>query len=147
MIRGTSIPHQQPTKRRELGREEGITVGFRVLPDEGHGQWVEVSQQAWGEMFGLEVTDLLTYKYTVLNDGSLYGEVQGIRTLSDGSSSTWKATGTGTRSIPGGPQVWTLTAQFTHPTGRFRELEGRGFLAEHRVGVDGRMVSRLFETQ
>lgn len=131
---------------KSIGEEHGETVGFRVLPDEGKGQWVEVSQRAKGKLLGLDSTDLLTYRFTIRPDGSLYGDGQGIQMLSDGSMSAWAATGIGSQSVPGGPQSWKVTLQFHNPMGRYKELEGHTIHVDFDVSADWKTAAKVFDS-
>jgi hypothetical protein len=141
------VTHHEGPGHKEIGHEEGQTVGFRVLPDEGKGQWVEVSQRGKGKLFGLDSTNLITYRFMMNPDGSLRGEGQGIHSLSDGSMSAWSATATGTQKSPSGPQAWKVTLHFRNPTGKYTEFATRPVLADFDVAADWTTKAKIFDSK
>ncbi len=141
------MTEQMETKRTLIAEEFGEPMGFRILPDEGKGQWIEVSNRSQGKFLGEDSTTLVTYKFTVKPDGSLYGEGQGIAYLKDGSMSAWTATGTGTQKGPGSPQSWKVNFQYRNPTGKFTRFADRPLYVEYEVDEAWKSKARLFDTK
>jgi hypothetical protein len=135
------------TKGKLVGEEEGQAMGFRVLPDEGKGQWVEVSVRNQGTFLGERSTNLMTYRTTMKPDGSLHGEGQGMAYLADGSTTGWVGTGTGTQKQPGGPQVWRATVHLRNPTGKYTGLADRPIIVEYEVDQTWKSRARFFDSK
>jgi hypothetical protein len=137
-----------PTPTKQIGEEHGEPMGFRVLPDEGKGQWIEISARSQGKFLGEKSTNLLTYKFTSKPDGSLVGEGQGFVYLDDGSTASWVATGEGTqKGGPGGPQSWKVVTHFRNGTGKYATVMGRPIYAEYEVDQAWKSQARIFDTK
>jgi hypothetical protein len=125
------MPEHRATKGTPVAEDPGEPMGFRILADEGKGQWIEVSARIQGKLMGEASTHLSTYKFTVKPDGTLDGKGQGLAYLKDGSVRAWSATGTRTQKGPGSAQSWKMPAHYRNPTGKFAEFADRPICAEY----------------
>ncbi len=75
--------------------ERGQVTGTRVLPSEDGRPTIEVSFQAMGQLLGTDATDMGTFVSAVREDGTLFGDGQGVAMTADGAVATWKGQGVG----------------------------------------------------
>jgi hypothetical protein len=137
----------QHTTDKALWEEKGEPMGFRVLPDEGKGQWVEVSARQQGKFAGEDCTTLLTYRFTTEPDGTLRGAGQGISYLKDGSMTTWSSQGEGKQGAPGGSQNWEVTLNLRNTSGRFVEHKDKLFIGTYEIDEAWKSKGKLFPSK
>lgn len=75
-----------------IAEYEGNILNQRVLPLEE--PVIETSLQQRGKLLDMDATDLLTYCSVIRQDGTIFGEGQGI-TMVDGEMATWHGQGVG----------------------------------------------------
>ncbi len=80
----------------KIGSESGKVTSQRVLPNPGGGPKMETSFQSTGTLCGVSHTVTATYWSAVRNDGTLYGEGQGVIMGKGGELATWIGQGVGT---------------------------------------------------
>ena len=132
------------TSNKPVYEANGEPMGFRVLPDEGKGPALEISERQMGTFLGHEVTNLVTYRMTPTPDGTMKGEGQGIATLKDGSMTFWTGKGEGKQTGPEGPTNWNVTIMFRNPTGKFAEFKDRPLTGSYVVDAAWKSKGSLF---
>src|SRR3989442_417680 len=79
----------------------GQAISTRILPDEGQGPRMEVTDQEVGTLCGVNTTTTVTYVGTMRPNGTIAGTGTGIVMTADGGSATFRATGVGRFVRPG----------------------------------------------
>src|SRR6185436_13726642 len=85
----------------KLGDVRGQNISTRVLPDEGFGPRMEITDQGVGALCGVQVTSTVTYIATMRPDGTLHGRANGIVMSAEGEAATFTAEGVGHFTRPG----------------------------------------------
>src|SRR5262249_46708574 len=98
----------------QIGEETGKVMVRRVISVDG-GTKVEVTVQSTGKLLGIETRGNVTYLAGIRQDGSLYGDAQGLVVCKGGEKATSKAAGGGRRPAA---------------RGRSRQLSGRQLLLQ-----------------
>jgi hypothetical protein len=139
------MTHHMGAHGEKVGEEDGQPMGFRVLPDEGKGMSIEVSERAEGMFFGEKSTNIRSYLMTMKPDGTLDGKGQGILTLKDGSMAMWSGTGTGKSNGPGlGAATWQAQITIRQGTGKLAAYANKTLAAEYSVDDNWRSKGTVF---
>jgi hypothetical protein len=85
----------------KIGEISGKIIMQRVLPGVGEDPKMETSFQATGSVLGINVSDTGTYSTVLRQDGTRYGEGQGVMVIGDGEIATWTGHGVGVRNKAG----------------------------------------------
>lgn len=128
-----------------IGEEDGQTMGFRVLLEEGKPPRVEVSVQGKGKFFGQDSTSMTTYWSEVRPDGTLFGEGAGLAFLKDGSTAAFRGSGVGTQKGPMGPQHWRATLYYRNATGKLAPLNEHPVIVEFEVSENWTTHAKIYE--
>jgi hypothetical protein len=134
----------QHTGDKPVWEMRGEPMGLRILPDQGRGREMEVSERLQGKFLGEDITNFATYTVTMQPDGSLRAQGQGIAYLKDGSMTTVVGSGEGKAQGPGGSQEWHVTLEFRNPTGRFSEFRDRPITGGFEVDPSMKSHWKLF---
>ena len=127
-----------------IGEEQGKITGRRVLPSDGEGPKVEVSFQASGKLFGVELTDLGTYWSVVQPNGALYGEGQGVMMTMQGDVVQWTGAGRGRFTEQGGVS-FRGAVYYRTTSEKLARLNGVAGVYEHEAGPDDRVANKIWE--
>jgi hypothetical protein len=73
-----------------------------VLPSRGGGPIVEITFAESGKMAGLDLNAVVTYQSELRQDGTIYGEGQGVIMASNGEGATFEGQGVGRFTETGG---------------------------------------------
>jgi hypothetical protein len=127
----------------QIGQETGTVVGRRVLAVDG-GPKVEVSFQSTGKLLGVDTRSTVTYWATVRQDGTLYGEAQGMVVGSGGERATFKAQGVG-KLLDGGAVSYRGAQYFYSDTPKLKRLNAIATVFEYEADAAGNNTSKLWE--
>ena len=78
-----------------VGEVRGQAISTRILPDEGQGPRMEITDQSAGELYGVSVNQTVTYVGVLRPNGTISGEGIGITMTADGESATFRGYGVG----------------------------------------------------
>lgn len=127
----------------QIGEETGKVMSRRVLSVDG-GAKVEVSVQSTGKLLGVETRGNVTYWAGVRQDGSLYGEAQGLVVGNGGERATFKAQGVG-KLLDGGAVSYRGAQYFYSDSPKLSRLNSIAAVFEYESDADGNTKSKLWE--
>lgn len=94
---------------------------------------------------GITASDSGTYTSVIKNDGSIYGEGQGIITTKDGEIATWKGQGVG-QFMPDGTIRFHGSLFFdTSSAGKLSFLKNMVGVFDYQVDPTGKTMSKVWE--
>lgn len=129
----------------KIGDEIGHVTSTRVLPAE-HGRPVmEVSFEADGMLLGEHTHDVGTYRAVLREDGTLFGEGQGVEMTESGASLLWRAQGIGQLTGRGQGAKWRGAIYYTTKSEKFARLMKSPCVFEYDVDETGKSESVTFE--
>ena len=137
----SSCPHMLGDK---VGESQGKVTGRRVLPSDGGGPRVEVSFAEAGKILGLDVHVLVTYNSQIQQDGSLFGEGQGMIMASNGEGASFVGTGAGRFTETGGTS-FRGALYFQSSGATLSRLNGGAVVFENETGADDSTKTGLWE--
>lgn len=127
----------------QIGEEKGKVMSRRVLSVDG-GTKMEVSFQNTGKILGIETRGTVTYWASVRQDGSLYGEAQGLIMGPGGERATFKAQGVG-KLLDGGAVSYRGAQYFYSESPKLSRLNSVAVVFEYEADADGNTKSKLWE--
>ena len=127
-----------------IGEVRGQSIGTRVLPDDGHGPRMEVTDSGAGTLYGLHVNQTVTYTTTMRPNGTMAGEGTGLVMSETGDSATFRGFGVG-RMVGGGASSWRGTLIFETTSERLSKLNGLAALFEYEIDASGKSDGKLTE--
>jgi len=127
-----------------VGEIRGQGIGTRVLPDEGRGPRMEVTDQGSGELYGVSVNQTVTYVGVQRPDGTIAGEGSGITMTADGEGATFRGYGVGKFVRPGAVS-WRGTLLYETSSQKLARLNGIAVLFEYEIDESGKSEGRLYE--
>jgi hypothetical protein len=128
----------------KIGDLRGQNISTRVLPDEGHGPRMEITDQETGTMYGVQVTSTVTYIGTMRPNGTISGDAVGITMGENGEAATFRGSGVGTFIRPG-VTTWRGTLFFETESKKLSKLNGIAALFEYTTDESGKTEGHLFE--
>lgn len=128
-----------------FAEDHGIVTGIRVLPSAGQDPQVEVSFQASGQIFGVDYTEMGTYRSAFKSTGFMRGQGQGILTTKDGDLISWTGEGIGKPTGKGSAASWRGSIFYQTSSPRLAKLNGICAVFEHEVDETGNAKSRVYE--
>jgi hypothetical protein len=127
----------------QIGEETGKVMARRVLSIDG-GTKVEVSFQSTGKLLGVETRGTVTYWAGIRQDGSLYGEAQGLVAGKGGERATFKAQGVG-KLLDGGAVSYRGAQYFYSDSPKLSRLNSIAVVFEYEADAEGNTKSKLWE--
>ena len=127
-----------------IGEVRGQQTTMRVLPDEGHGPRMEVTDQASGTLCGVAINQTVTYVGTMRPNGTLSGGGTGITMSTSGGAATFRGAGVG-RFVGQGALSWRGSLFYESASDEFAALNGIAVLFEYEVDASGKSEGRLYE--
>ena len=131
-----------------LGEMVGEILGqqgaMRVLADGGHGPRMEVTDQGSGTLFGVGVTQTVTYVGAMRPNGTVAGEGTGVTMTASGSAATFRAAGVG-RFVRPGVMSWRGSLFYETAADELARLNGIAVLFEYEIDESGKSEGRLYE--
>lgn len=128
-----------------FGEDQGKVTGVRVLPAEGQEPQLEVSFQGSGHIFGIDYTEMATYRATLKSSGFMRGHGQGVLTTKDGELVTWTGEGIGKPKGKGSAASWRGSVFYQTTSQRLAKLNGICAVFEHEVDEAGNAKSKMYE--
>lgn len=119
----------------------GRITATRVLPTEDGRANIEYSYSGGGTFDGQEVTDLITYRSAVQEDGLLLGSAHSVVTTKDGQNIA-TCLGSGVGRLDAGGVKWKATLRIRSTSPAFKHLNGTIATATFDVDADGEVVQR-----
>jgi len=127
----------------QIGEETGKVMARRVLSVDG-GTKVEVSLQTTGKLVGIETRNTITYWAGIRQDGSLYGEAQGLVVGKGGERATFKAQGVG-KLLDGGAVSYRGAQYFYSDSPKLSRLNSIAVVFEYEADAEGNTKSKYWE--
>jgi hypothetical protein len=140
---------KHPTKEgrtmlgEQIGESRGKRTGRKVLSVDG-GFKVEVSFEAEGKLFGIDVHEITTYWSAPRPDGSLYGEGEAVVIGADGLAATWKGQGVG-KFAADGAVSYRGAVYYSSASPKLARLNTVAAVFEFEVDAEGNTHSKLWE--
>ncbi|WP_030201472.1 hypothetical protein [Streptomyces sp. NRRL S-87] len=127
-----------------IGEENGEATGVRVLSAEGGHAVLETSFRGSGTLLGVSVNDIGTYHSANRDDGTLFGEGEGVTMTEDGDTLTWHGSGVG-RFTPTGGVSWRGAVFYETTADRFLQLNGIAAVFEFETDPGGKIETKIYE--
>jgi hypothetical protein len=127
-----------------VGEVRGQQGAMRVLADEGHGPRIEVTDQATGTLFGVGVSQTVTYVGTMRPNGTVAGEGTGVAMTASGGAATFRGVGVG-RMLGQGAMSWRGSLFYETASEELARLNGIAVLFEYEIDESGKSEGRLYE--
>jgi hypothetical protein len=129
-----------------FGEQIGETIGKRIVRRviSTDPPTVEVSFEDSGRMFGVPTTGMGTYTSVIRQDGSIYGQGEGITMTQDGEGITWKGTGLG-KFGPDGAVSYRGMLFFRTDSQKLARLNNACGAFEYEVDPSGSTISKIWE--
>jgi hypothetical protein len=127
----------------QIGEETGKVMVRRVISVDGATK-VEVTAQSTGKLLGIEMRSNVTYCAEIRQDGSLYGEAQGLVVGKGGERATFKAQGVG-KLLDGGAVSYRGSLYYYSGSPKFSRLNAIAALFEYEADADGNTKNKLWE--
>jgi hypothetical protein len=128
----------------QIGETKGRRLVRRVISVEP--PTAEVSFEDSGHMFGVAVKGMGSYTSVVREDGSIFGQGQGMNMTDDGESVTWTGTGLG-KFGPGGSVSYRgmLFFRTNSKHKKLAKINNACGAFEYDVDAAGNTVSKIWE--
>lgn len=127
-----------------VGEVRGQSISTRILPDEGQGPRMEVTDHGIGELFGVHVDQTITYVGTLRPNGTIAGEGRGVVMTTNGGSGTYHGVGVGRFTRPGAVS-WRGSLFYESASDELARLNGIAVLFEYEIDESGKSEGRLYE--
>ena len=127
-----------------LGETRGQTVGSRILPDEGQGPRMELTDSSVGTLCGVSINQTVTYVGTLRPNGTISGEGIGVTMTTTGGNATFRGTGVGHFVRPGATR-WVGSLFYETASGELERLNGIAVLFEYEVDESGKSEGKFYE--
>ncbi len=126
----------------QISETKGKRIVRRVISTDP--ATVEVSFEDSGQMLGVPTTGMGTYTSVVREDGSLYGQGEGLSMTQDGEGFTWKGTGVG-KFGPGGSVSYRGMLFFRTTSEKLARINNACGAFEYDVDPSGNTISKVWE--
>jgi hypothetical protein len=129
-----------------LGELIGETTGKRTLRKvlSVEPPNVEVTFEEGGKMLGVNTSGFGTYSSVVRNDGTMYGEGQGVIMTQDGDMISWKGSGVGKFKDKGAVSFRGILYYRT-ASQKLARLNNATGVFEHDVDSEGKTTTKVWE--
>ncbi len=128
----------------KVGDIRGQTIGTRILPDDGRGPCMEISDHGVGTLYGVHVDATITYTCRLRPNGTLEGEGTGVLMTDTGEAATYRGAGVGTFVRPG-VTSWRGALFFETTSEKLSKLNGIACLFEFTVDESGKSEGHFTE--
>jgi hypothetical protein len=127
---------------KQIGETKGKRLVRRVISVEP--PTAEVSFEDSGQLLGVPTTGMGSYTSVIREDGSVFGQGQGLSMTDDGESATWTGTGVG-HFGPGGSVSYRGMLFFRTASKKLAKLNNACGAFEYEVDAKGNTVSKMWE--
>jgi hypothetical protein len=128
----------------DVGEIRGQTIGTRILPDEGQGVRMEVTDRGVGMLCGVHVNATVTYTGIMRPNGTVAGSGTGTVLTENGEMAIYRGAGVGRMSRPG-VMSWRGSLFFETTAPKLASLNGIAVLFEYEIDDSGKSEGRFFE--
>jgi hypothetical protein len=129
---------------QNIGEVRGQIIGTRILPDEGQGQRMEMTDRAVGTLCGVHIVSTVTYTGVMRSNGTIAGSGIGAVATEDGEMATFRGTGVGRFTRPG-VTTWRGALFYETDSAKLSALNGIAVLFEYEVDESGKSEGHFFE--
>jgi hypothetical protein len=127
-----------------IGEIRGQSIATRILPDDGQGPRMEVTDRGTGTLCGVHVDSTVTYIGVLRPNGTIAGSGTGVVMTEDGESATYRGTGVG-RFVRPGVISWRGALFYETQSKKLARLNGIAVVFEYMVDESGKSEGHLFE--
>jgi hypothetical protein len=127
-----------------VGEIRGQTIGTRILPDEGQGPRMEVTDRGVGMLCGVHVNTTVTYVGTMRPNGTIAGTGTGTVMTEDGEMATYRGAGVGTFAR-GGVMSWRGALFYETASTKLARLNGIAVVFEYEIDDSGKSEGHFHE--
>jgi hypothetical protein len=121
--------------------EKGKVTSRRVMD----ATTIEVSFEAQIKLKGIDEANMGTYTSTMMSDGSMYGQGQGIVMSNDDQMISWRGNGIGRFTQDGRIRFAGSIYLATQSTGNLASLNNTVVVFEHEGDMQGNLSSKGWE--
>jgi len=127
-----------------LGEMRGQSIGTRILPDEGQGPRMEITDRGDGTLCGVHATATVTYVGVMRPNGTIAGSGTGTVVTEDGEIAMFRAAGVG-RTVRPGATTWRGAMFYETSSAKLARLNGIALLFEYEVDESGKSEGHFHE--
>ena len=128
----------------KVGEIQGQTIGTRILPDEGQGPRLEITDRGIGTLCGLQVNQTVTYVGVMRPNGTIAGSGSGVVTTEGGEMATFRGTGVGHFTRPG-VTSWRGALFYESASKKLASLNQIAVAFEYEIDESGKSEGLLYE--
>jgi hypothetical protein len=128
----------------QIGEARGQTIGTRILPDEGTGPRMEITDRAVGTLYGEHINITVTYTGSMRPNGTIAGSGTGTVMTDAGEMAMFRGAGVG-RFVRPGVTSWRGSLFFETESKKLANVNGIAVLFEYEVDESGKSEGRYFE--
>ena len=123
--------------------ETGQVTGIRVLPPTAEGAQYEVSLSTQGSLEGTHYTALWTYTQVQRNDGSIYGQGDGVMTTECGEVIYLKGSGSAPGKEADGSVKFKIINHHHTGSSKFKHINGTAGVGVYIVSAEGKTTAQI----
>ena len=127
-----------------IGEVRGQMIGTRILPDEGNGPRMEMTDRGVGTLYGEHINTTVTYTGTMRPNGTIAGSGTGTVMTDTGEMASFRGAGVG-RFVRPGVTAWRGSLFFETESDKLSSANGIAVLFEYEVDESGKSEGRYFE--
>lgn len=127
-----------------IGEVRGQGTGTRVLPDEGQGPRLEVTDQGVGTLCGVSINQTVTYVGTMRPNGTISGDGTGMTMTANGGGASLRGVGVGRFTRPG-VTSWRGALFYETDSEELARLNGIAVLFEYEIDESGKSEGTFYE--
>lgn len=128
-----------------IGESEGKTISMRVLPSRGNEPAYEVTEEFKGNLLGIKISDMTTYKYVIKEGGIMYGNGQGVTLTKEGDVLTYTISGVGGFKNKGPAVSFRGALYYRTSSPKFSRLNGIAVIFEYEADENGNSYAKQWE--
>jgi hypothetical protein len=127
-----------------VGEIRGQTIGTRILPDEGQGPRMEITDRGTGTFCGVHVDQTVTYVGTMRPNGTIAGEGSGVVMTEDGEAASFRGYGVG-KFVRPGVTSWRGALFCETTSAKLSRLNGIAVAFEYTIDESGKSEGHFHE--
>ncbi|MDB4651777.1 hypothetical protein OAG06_02015 [Verrucomicrobia bacterium] len=123
--------------------ETGQVTGIKVLPPTAEGAQYEISLSTQGTIEGTNYTALWTYAQVQRNDGSIYGQGDGVMTTECGETIYLKGSGSAPGKESDGIVKFKVINHHHTASSKFKHINGAAGVGIYSVSPEGKTTAEF----
>jgi hypothetical protein len=127
-----------------IGELRGQTIGMRILPDEGQGPRMEMTDRGVGTLCGVRITSTVTYTGIIRPNGTVAGTGTGAVIGDNGETATFRGVGVGRFTRPG-VMSWRGSMFYESEAPALSRLNAVAVMFEYEVDESGKSEGHMVE--